>query len=47
MREVDRSVAELCNRSRNLIQLGQGELIRLSPNTALIGHRGWYDGLAG
>jgi predicted phosphohydrolase len=47
MREVDRSVAELCKRNRNLIQLGQGEIIELSSNTALVGHRGWYDGRAG
>ena len=31
----------------NLIPLGHGEVIQLSPNTALVGHRGWYDGRAG
>jgi predicted MPP superfamily phosphohydrolase len=45
--EVDRAVIDLSRRCRNLIPLGHGEIIKLSPNTALIGHRGWYDGRAG
>ncbi|MEO5914117.1 MAG: metallophosphoesterase [Luteolibacter sp.] len=44
---VDREVAELCGRHQNLIPLGYGEIIQLSPQTALIGHRGWFDGQAG
>ena len=44
---VDQAVADLCSRQRNLIALGQGEIIELSRNTAVIGHRGWYDGQAG
>lgn len=44
---VDQAVADLCARHRNLIPLGQGEIIELSRNTALIGCRGWYDGQAG
>jgi Icc protein len=44
---VDQAVADLCTRHRNLITLGQGEIIELSPNTALVGCRGWYDGQAG
>ena len=45
--KVDREVAKLCKRHQNLIPLGNGEIIQLSPNTALIGHRGWFDGQAG
>ncbi len=47
MCEVEKSVVELCDRTPNLIPLGQGEVIQLSPDTALVGHRGWYDGRAG
>lgn len=47
MSEVDKVVAELCRHNRTLIPLGHGEVIQLSPSTALIGHRGWYDGRAG
>ena len=47
MTEVDKSVADLCHRTHNLIPLGHGEVIQLSPNTALVGHRGWCDGRAG
>lgn len=45
--EVDRSVIALSKSHRNLIPLGQGEIIRIDRDTALIGHRGWFDGLAG
>lgn len=45
--EVDRAVIALSRKHRNLIPLGQGEIIELSPGTALIGHRGWFDGQAG
>ena len=44
---VDQAIVDLCARHRNLIALGHGEIIKLSRNTALIGHRGWYDGQAG
>ena len=44
---VDRKVAELCKQYQNLVHLGDGEIIQLSPKTALIGHRGWFDGQAG
>ncbi len=44
---VDREVAEICKRHSNLVPLGNGEIIQLSANTALIGHRGWFDGQAG
>ncbi|MCP5547773.1 MAG: metallophosphoesterase [Akkermansiaceae bacterium] len=47
MPEVERAVADLCQRHENLVPLGRGEVIQLSPNTALVGHRGWYDGRAG
>ncbi len=45
--EVDSSVADVCRHHPNLISLGHGEIIELSSNTALIGHRGWFDGRAG
>jgi len=45
--EVDRRVADLCRQRSNLIPLGHGEVIQLTQNTSLIGHRGWYDGQAG
>lgn len=45
--EVDQAVADLCSRQRNLIALGCGEIIELSRNTAMVGHRGWFDGQAG
>jgi len=44
---VDRLVAQTCKRFPNLIPLGGGEIIPLTPNTALVAHRGWYDGQAG
>lgn len=44
---VDRLVAETCQHLRNLIPLGGGEIISLTPDTALVAHRGWYDGQAG
>lgn len=45
--EVENAVNELSRRLLNLVQLGQGEIIELSANTALVGHRGWCDGSAG
>lgn len=45
--EVDRAVAAVCRDEGNLRHLGQGEVVRLSETTALIGHRGWADGRAG
>ena len=44
---VDRAVAAACVQQLNLVHLGQGEIVPLSPTTALVGHRGWADGLAG
>jgi len=44
---VDAGVADVCIRQGNLHHLGQGETIRLTSKTALIGHRGWADGRAG
>jgi len=46
-RAVDRAIKALCLKQRNLIALGGGEIVELSKSTALVGHRGWYDGLAG
>lgn len=45
--EVDCAVEALCKTHRNLVALGKGEVIELSPDTALVGHRGFFDGLAG
>ncbi len=47
LREVDQGITDLCANQANLIALGRGEIIKLSRTTALLGHRGWYDGLAG
>jgi len=44
--EVDRIAASCCQKYPNLNHIGHGEMIRLSPATALIGHRGWADGRA-
>jgi len=45
--EVNQSLAQLCAKQSNLIALGNGEIIKLSKSTALVGHPGWYDGHAG
>lgn len=45
--EVDCAVEALCKTRRNLVALGKGEVIELSTDTALVGHRGFFDGLAG
>jgi predicted MPP superfamily phosphohydrolase len=44
---VDALVLEMCRAHPNLHVLGDGEIIPLTPKTALIGHRGWADGRAG
>lgn len=44
---VDRSVAKVCARHPNLHHLGGGEIIPLTAESALIGHRGWADARAG
>ncbi|CAN5359664.1 metallophosphoesterase [soil metagenome] len=43
---VDRIAAACCQKYPNLHHLGQGEIIRLGPACALVGHRGWSDGRA-
>ena len=45
--QVDELVESTCHQQRNLHHLGTGEIIRLNPDTALVGHRGWADGRAG
>lgn len=45
--DVDRSVHHVCRKHRNLIPLGHGEIISLSRSTALVGHKGWFDGRSG
>jgi len=44
---VDETVQKVCREQPNLIHLGAGEIVRLSAQTSLIGHRGWADGRAG
>jgi Icc protein len=44
---VDATVKAACSQYRNLIHLGAEEIVRLTPETTLIGHRGWADGRAG
>jgi len=47
---VDASVEAVCQRQKNLHHLGSarsGEVIQLSYDTALVGHRGWADMRAG
>jgi predicted phosphohydrolase len=44
---VDSVVSGVCREHANLHHLGQGEIIRLSSDTALVGHRGWADGRMG
>jgi len=44
--EVDRIAAACCKKHSNLHHLGQGEIVRLGPSSALVGHRGWSDGRA-
>lgn len=41
--EVDECVAGVCRDHDNLQHLGNGEIIRLGPGTALVGYRGWCD----
>jgi predicted phosphohydrolase len=45
--EVDKAIEAICAEHPNLSALGGGEIIELSRSTCLVGHRGWYDGLAG
>lgn len=45
--EVDKAIEAICAEHPNLIALGGGEIIEFSRTTCLVGHRGWYDGLAG
>ncbi len=44
---IQHLVENVCENADNLIELGHGEIIRLTPQSALIGHRGWADGRAG
>ena len=44
--EVDRIASACCAEHSNLQHLGQGEIVRLGPGSALVGHRGWADGRA-
>lgn len=46
-REVDHAIETLCAEHTNLTALGGGEIIELSRSACLVGHRGWFDGLAG
>lgn len=44
---VDRAVADVCAQHSNLHHLGGGEIVPLTADSALIGHRGWADARAG
>lgn len=44
--EVGRIATACCAKYSNLQHLGQGEIVRLGPTSALVGHRGWADGRA-
>jgi len=44
---VDREIAGICRSAKNLHHLRGDEIIPLTQNTALIGHRGWADARAG
>jgi predicted phosphohydrolase len=44
---VEATVKAVCRQHPNLIHLGAGEIVRLTDETTLIGHRGWADGRAG
>lgn len=44
---VDREIASVCRSVKNLHHLQGDEIIPLSQDTALVGHRGWADARAG
>ena len=44
---VDAVLEGLCADLDNLVCLGHGEIVLLGNNAALVGHRGWADGLSG
>ena len=44
---VNRDIASVCRSVKNLHHLRGDEIIPLSQNTALVGHRGWADARAG
>ncbi len=45
--QIDRVVSRVCHEHENLHHLGHGEIIPLTREDALVGHRGWADGRAG
>lgn len=47
MPKVTKIVASVCARERNLVHLGNGEIVLLGRSSALIGHQGWADGRSG
>jgi predicted MPP superfamily phosphohydrolase len=44
---VHAKIREVCKWQKNLSLLGDGEIVALTVNTALVGHSGWADGRAG
>jgi len=44
---VRSQVSQLCTRMPNLTYLSEAPFIEMSPQTALLGHDGWGDGMAG
>lgn len=45
--EMEQLADDLCSEFPRLHHLGKGEVVKLTPDTALVGHRGWADGRAG
>lgn len=45
--ETRREVTEICRASKRLVYLSEANIVRLSSNTALVGHDGWADGQMG
>jgi Icc protein len=45
--KVKREIELICNRHKNLIFLGNDEIIPIGLDTVLVGHGGWSDGRAG
>lgn len=45
--KITKIVASVCASERNLVHLGNGEILLLGRSSALIGHQGWADGRSG
>lgn len=47
VKDIERAVSDLCKKRSNLIHLDGTQIIPITKETALIGHRGWADCRAG